>query len=422
MWQDDNRNGVRDGGEPALAGVRIVLMTVDYRLVSVTYTQADGRYAFENLSPDTYVLREEDLPGYASSTPNDIVLTVEAGRTYIQNFGDYPAGPTPTPTTTPTASVTPTPTPSPTSTLSPTPTLTPTPTWTPTFTPTPTPWPPGCTDIIQNPGFEESTGWYLPRTQHRARYVDASAFPEGGAPHAGQRAMRLGVTDPQDPPSYSSVRQIVHLPRGAEYIALEFWRWTFAMEADAGDRQELLLLDPETERRVAVLWRASPPLNERTWVQQTIDLTGYQGKTYMLYFNVYNDGDDKVTAMFLDDVHLYVCFPVPPTPTFTPVPPTATPPPSPLPSPTPTPTATTAVPQAAAIEVTPTPSFSVFSPLSAFASLWRRIGERGRETLAQYRLTAVGICIRALLIFVLGIVLIILATRGYGQRTAEEEE
>ncbi len=415
VWQDTNRNGLVDSGEPALAGVKILLLRPDGTLLSIAFTQADGRFVFPGLAASTYVVREEDPPGFTSSTPNEVTVSVQPGETWNLTFGDYPAAPTVTPT--PTAS----PTSTPTFTVTPTATSTPTSTATPTATATPTPWPEPCQDLIQNPGFESRDGWDLPNTPYRSAYVDASGFPSGAGPKEGQWALRLGTIQPGDPRSYSSARQVVTLPANATMARLEFWRWTFSTDTDGGDRQELMLLDPATEQVVAVLWRARPAENHRAWEQMVLDLLNYRGGRYILYFNVYNDDDVHVTAMYLDEVHLIVC--VPPTPTPVPTP---TPPPPPPPTATPTPQ----MPHETGVEPTPVPTHTLapsptpvksptpaagagrggISPLSRIVGGWA----------AQARPVLGGICIRAMIVFVFLLLLIILLVRRPEAASLEE--
>lgn len=349
VWEDRNRNGQRDPDEPGLANVEIQLYRGNHSLLSLTHTANNGTYAFSGLEEGIYVVKEINPPGYISITGNDVTIILGPGEVRVANFANAP-----------TASPTPTPTPLPPSTPTDTPTVTPTPTMTPTFTPTftPSPLPPGCIDLVQNPGFEEDRAWLLPRTRLWPTYVGPAAFPDGGAPRKGYRAARLGVTQPIDPPSYSSVSQVITLPTSAHTITLEFWVWTFSTDTNGGDRQEAYLLDPVSGRIRVRIWRLAPAQNHRGWQQVLYDLTPYRGRSYRLYFNVFNDGDNAVSALFLDEVHVWACgYPTPtptPTPTLTPtlplsplsprpaeqppLPPTARPSPTPTPSPTATPT------------------------------------------------------------------------------------
>ncbi len=127
VYEDLNRNGVRDAGERPLSGVRMNLYRADRSLLAVRFTDADGYYLFAGLEPGTYIVEEIDPPGYTSSTFNEVQVSVPPGLILTLNFGDYPAPtPTPTPTVTPTPTRTPTPTATPTVSVSPLPTPTPT--------------------------------------------------------------------------------------------------------------------------------------------------------------------------------------------------------------------------------------------------------------------------------------------------------
>ncbi|MEG4283238.1 DUF4347 domain-containing protein [Microcoleus sp. A006_D1] len=154
-FQDTNKNGIQDAGEPGLANFQIVLNKVVTGTAPAptpapapvtTTTDASGNYLFANLAPATYSVREVNQTGFTQSTPNpaDITLTSGAIVTGI-NFGNSPTPtpiittPTPTPPTPIPTPVVTTPTPAPAPTPTPTP---PTPTPTPDPVPTPTPTPP----------------------------------------------------------------------------------------------------------------------------------------------------------------------------------------------------------------------------------------------------------------------------------------
>jgi hypothetical protein len=213
-----------------------------------------------------------------------------------------------------------------------------------------------CTDLVQNGGFEQDAAWQRPRTALGARYVGQGGFPQGGTPHSGQRAIRLGTLTATSHASYSSVRQQIHVPTTANVVTLEFWVWMFSQDADGGDRQEAYLLNPDTGGIMVRVWRVDPAQNVPNWQVVRADLTPYRGQDVLLYFNVYNDGDDKPTALFLDDVHVLACAALRPTPTATP-----------FPSPT-----TTAMTVTVSIPVpTPTPTL-IKSPLQGPPTLTRK--------------------------------------------------
>ena len=207
----------------------------------------------------------------------------------------------------------------------PTPTATGTATTTATSTVTPTPTaattatatiPANCVDLILNGGFEENLAWQVPNTAYPAQYSDEQA-------HAGQRAMRAGITDPDDNIlSYSTTTQSVVLPDGVAELKLRFWLYTsssepasFILPADLlapivtdlsqeSDVQMVLILDSSGQviERLIV-----DRLDERQWMPYTFDLAHLAGQTVQVYFSVANNGTGGVTGMYIDDVTLSSC-------------------------------------------------------------------------------------------------------------------
>jgi len=255
---------------------------------------------------------------------------------------------TPTPTRTPAASPTATRTPSPTGTATPSPTRTPTatatttlalsPTATPTRTatttrtPTPmataTPTPGACQELLVNGGFEANTGWIMPNTAYPAAYTTARAY-------SGSRSLRAGVDAAPDRYSYSDAYQLVAIPANAAAVTLRAW-W-LPRSADgalapgtapepvagppiailqaladgvlpqgllAGDRQYLLLLNTSGTILAVPLWTRA---DAAAWQPLAFDLTAYRGQTIQIRFGVYNDGDGRPTALYLDDAALTAC-------------------------------------------------------------------------------------------------------------------
>jgi hypothetical protein len=202
--------------------------------------------------------------------------------------------------------------PSPTATFSPTPIL------------SPTPSPAGCVvDGIINGSFEESIhdsfGWILGN--------DPVPPQLAADDYLGLRVLRLG--NPPDASSknvvtYSSVRQLITLPPSAITAKLFWAHESFTQEtpdANIGirnDRQELILLSPELVT-LDILYRRL--INDPSWREEVTDLTPHIGKTFYIYFNVFNDSDGLRTWMNLDAIRLEVCYSVPtPTVTLTPFP------------------------------------------------------------------------------------------------------
>jgi uncharacterized repeat protein (TIGR01451 family) len=80
VWEDLNENGYREGGEPPIPGVRVVLYNANGDSLDQTFTNPQGVYLFDELTPGDYYVRFAELPtgyeGYVLSpqdnAPNDI--------------------------------------------------------------------------------------------------------------------------------------------------------------------------------------------------------------------------------------------------------------------------------------------------------------------------------------------------------------
>ncbi|MEZ4734970.1 MAG: hypothetical protein R3E79_48365 [Caldilineaceae bacterium] len=217
-------------------------------------------------------------------------------------------GTIPAPPTTPAPFVTATNTPIVIALATSTPTIPPTAATTPTTPPTATALPTittGCTTLLTNGDFETDGGWFFGQAMTPPQFT---TDPQ----HSGARAMQLG-----NPPaagalprgSYSSIRQLVTLPPNAGGVTLRWWHLYGTAEAttaDPGttsDRQEVLLLTPD-EKVLAVVQRVRR--NDSGWQQETADLTAYRGRSFYLYFNVYNNGNGASTWAYVDDVQLEI--------------------------------------------------------------------------------------------------------------------
>jgi hypothetical protein len=70
VWEDLNRNGIQDSGEPGIPGVTVNLYTCDGTLVASTTTDAGGNYLFSDLMPGSYYV-EFVLPSEYAFSPLD---------------------------------------------------------------------------------------------------------------------------------------------------------------------------------------------------------------------------------------------------------------------------------------------------------------------------------------------------------------
>lgn len=360
---------------------------VQYLLVLDINSNWIGTLLWECSDARVWTYHEYDLAPYAGQT---IQLHFGAFNTgtdgvtaaYLDNVSleVCPHGaPTPTrpmPTTSPT--------PSHTSTPTRTMTRTPTQTKTPTISPTPTRTPIPCQEVVLNGDFETTSHWSIPYTAYRAAY-------SGKQVHGGAQAMRLGIVETSENTySYSDMNQAIHIPANVQSATLTFW--TYPMSGDAGpiptpaprllgqprltegipyDVQYLLILDTYENWIDTLLWECS---DAQRWVWHEMDLGEYAGRTIKLHYGAYNTGSGGVTAMYLDDVSVQVCWESTPVPTPTsfvvslplilrnPIPPTPTP--SATLSETPIPTDTATHTATATLTETATPT-STLRPTEA---------------------------------------------------------
>jgi hypothetical protein len=207
--------------------------------------------------------------------------------------------------------------------LPPPPTLTPTPTGTaptetPTDTPTPTP-PPACINVIVDWSFEDQDeAWVLNPTEYQAQYTNQRS-------NSGDWSVLTGIQDAVDNVlSYSSVSQNVTIPNNIDSATLTFWhfsqssetaqynlplflqKYIFSLSPVFQDWQYAIAIDPSDPNNPIWLY-SSINDNTRSWVQESIDMTDFEGKSFTLRFTTYNDGINGVSAMFVDDVILEVC-------------------------------------------------------------------------------------------------------------------
>lgn len=238
----------------------------------------------------------------------------------IVRYG-YPPMPTPTMTATftpgPTATLSPTPTPTGSPFTTQTPSLTPPATATPGVTPTatasatltatatplrPSPTPaasptPGgpYAQLIVNPSFETNEGWELLETRCPALYSVSRA-------HSGNRSMHLGIDTGANQASYSSVQQAVGIPAGVAQATLSFHYFPVTTQLD-GDRFYFVIMRASDYAILRVVFATDM---RQSWNLGSYDLREWAGQSIILRFSVKNDGLGGVTAVYLDDVEVWV--------------------------------------------------------------------------------------------------------------------
>ena len=91
-FQDTNANGVRDPGEPTLAGVTITLTPSGGGTPQTKVTAADGSFLFTGLAAGTYVLTEMPPTGFTQTLPasGGITIVLPANGSSVSNlFGNF---------------------------------------------------------------------------------------------------------------------------------------------------------------------------------------------------------------------------------------------------------------------------------------------------------------------------------------------
>jgi uncharacterized protein (DUF2141 family) len=91
VFQDSNDNGMRDAGEPGLAGWHVFLNGNGVQ--EETVTDANGNYSFTDLPPGTYQVTEENRPGWMQTTVSPGPATVLSGSNITGlDFGNFQLG------------------------------------------------------------------------------------------------------------------------------------------------------------------------------------------------------------------------------------------------------------------------------------------------------------------------------------------
>jgi uncharacterized repeat protein (TIGR01451 family) len=70
VWNDLNKNGIQDAGEPGVPGVTVTLRDGSNNVISTTQTNGSGLYLFDNLQPGSYIVCFALPAGFVFSPPN----------------------------------------------------------------------------------------------------------------------------------------------------------------------------------------------------------------------------------------------------------------------------------------------------------------------------------------------------------------
>jgi hypothetical protein len=163
------------------------------------------------------------------------------------------------------------------------------------------PQPAGCSELINNGGFESQSGWTEVSKAHAA-IID----PE--LPHTGKRSAWLGGAD-QETQQY--IFQEVRLPANASSVKLSYFRYlheetTGVLGAFAGDADFSTVFANTDGDVVVEVEKLSSQQGDDKWRQAQFDVSRLGGKSLRLAF-VAENPRGNVSSMFVDDVSLIAC-------------------------------------------------------------------------------------------------------------------
>ncbi len=157
-----------------------------------------------------------------------------------------------------------------------------------------------CQEAVINGDFESSTSgnWRFGPTAAQGAVV---ADPV----HAGSSALRLGLSPTAtNANSHSTAYQTVTIPASTQRATLAYWERP-GTAGDSGDYREVIALRPNlTILRSLIRTNGS---GDAMWREQRLDLTALAGQTFILYFNVYNNGSGTPFVAYLDAISLQLC-------------------------------------------------------------------------------------------------------------------
>jgi len=89
VWEDADNSQTVNGGETGIPEVTVELLDEEGNVIRTTQTDEDGYYGFNGLEPGNYSVRESDPGGYASTTENEVPVTLTQDVLPLEvDFGD----------------------------------------------------------------------------------------------------------------------------------------------------------------------------------------------------------------------------------------------------------------------------------------------------------------------------------------------
>jgi hypothetical protein len=161
--------------------------------------------------------------------------------------------------------------------------------------------PAGCTNLIDNGGFETDASWAEVSSSHTS-IID----PE--LPHTGAQSAWLGGTDQE---SLQYIYQDVRIPANATSVQLNYYRLVHSETKGlaglfAADATFNAIIADTDGNQLSVLERLSSSGGDDQWHQARADLYRFAGKKIRLVFNAENPRGN-VSSLFVDDVSVVAC-------------------------------------------------------------------------------------------------------------------
>lgn len=161
--------------------------------------------------------------------------------------------------------------------------------------------PAGCTNLINNGGFETDATWAEVSSSNTS-IID----PE--LPHTGTQSAWLGGTDQE---SLQYIYQDVSIPANATSVKLNYYRLVHLETKGlaglfAGDATFNVIIADTDGNQLSVVEKLSSAGGDDAWHQAQADLYKYAGKTIRLVFNAENPRGN-ISSLFVDDVSIAVC-------------------------------------------------------------------------------------------------------------------
>lgn len=169
-----------------------------------------------------------------------------------------------------------------------------------------------CAEGISNNSFEDPAYWIF---SGGAAYSSALA-------HTGVDSARTGILNLIDNQySYSAVSTaLIAIPADTTTATLRMWlnqrtsdmvaqavdaaAPSFGDATDAYDAQYVMILDGSNNLLETLMWSIS---NAQVWSYHEYNLSKWAGQTVKIQMGTYNDGEDGITSMYVDDVSLELC-------------------------------------------------------------------------------------------------------------------